>query len=75
MFTVKGYDEDDEDEEEEEEEDEEDDNAEKKEDKLSSTSNINEHKIIPCGVENTFDVYALERKIPVSHQVNFILTK
>ena len=70
MFSLKGHEE----EEEEEEEEgsiEEDDNKEKSEDKFSSTSNINDHKITSYGtvVESSFDTYAVERKIPVSHQV------
>ena len=79
MLSVPGYEDEDVEEEEEDEEDEEDNgeeekyvdvNTEKKGDK--SSSNINDHKLTPQGVENSFDIFALERKIPVSHQVLLI---
>jgi len=69
MFSVKGHEEEEEEEDEEEKEEEEEYNRKEK----NSISNINDHKITPYGngVENSFDTYAVERKIPVSHQVLF----
>ena len=73
MFSVKGHEEEEEEEEEVEEAKEEEEEEEYNRKEKNSISNINDHKITPYGngLENSFDTYAVERKIPVSHQVLF----